>query len=212
MSLFKEHTQDEHRKSLADFLPIGKSFDAKNDQGSYIFNFLLGLSGELVRVEKLFNLVAADYGINDCTLLIESWEQAVGLPDDCFNSKTFPGAGSTIEERRRNVLIKIAQTFDTRESFEDFALNVMKIRAINIHNEWTPAANTTFPLAFPWSFTNAKIKKFTMVVELPTELAPSVFGIMVFPFPFSSGAASLIECIFRVAKPAICDIKFLYIL
>jgi uncharacterized protein YmfQ (DUF2313 family) len=203
MKLFNPHSQEEHRKSLADFLPNGPAFGSKNDSDANLFKFLNGLSLELQRVENTFNLLAEEYGINETTLLIDSWEKAVGIPDDCFS------ISSTIEERRRNVLIKLTLSIDTRKSFYDLAA-LLGVTNIIIRNG---GYNGVFPLRFPaMFFPDVKTAKYTMIVELPASLGSGIFGVSKFPFPFINGAASLIECLFRALRPAHYDIKFLYIL
>jgi uncharacterized protein YmfQ (DUF2313 family) len=71
----------------------------------------------------------------------------------------------------------------------------------------------TFPLIFPFTlFANPKQARFTMIINMPTSLAPTSVFPLTFPFTFSSGGGSVIECLFNNLKPANTSIVFNYIL
>jgi uncharacterized protein YmfQ (DUF2313 family) len=116
ISLFTVHSQDENAQSLANFLPGGLLFEAKNIQGSNLRNFLFGLAAEFQRCEQLLSDTTTEYDIRTTNNLISEWEQAVGIPDCCFTNT------GSIEERRANVLVKIASPgVSTAQDFIDLA-------------------------------------------------------------------------------------------
>lgn len=204
MSLFKLHTTDEHRKSLADYLPIGKLFQGKNISDTNLFKLLMGLAVECKRAEGNLNLVADEYDIRTTTLLIEEWEKALGLPDDCLNNTT------DLEIRRQQVLAKFTLSIDTVESY----INLAAIFGYTIEIV-TGRSVGVYPLPYPWVyFSSSKTARFTIIVRLAESIKPSVypFTSTLYPWPYSSGETNIIECLLTHVKPANCDIIFQYIL
>jgi uncharacterized protein YmfQ (DUF2313 family) len=199
--LFKQHTNNEHRKSIADFLPNGELFRAKNTPDTNLYNLLLGLAYENARIENKMNEIAYQYDINKTTELIEQWESALGIPDDCFSNTV------DINLRRTQVLAKLSLSIDTADSFvalaAEFGYTIEIVQASNV---------AIFPLQFPLQFyPTAKTARFTIIVNMPSELQPCTFPIA-FPLCFSPPNSNIIECFFRKVKPANCQIVFKYIL
>jgi uncharacterized protein YmfQ (DUF2313 family) len=204
MSLFKQHTQDQHRKSLADFLPVGKLFAGKNVSETNLFKLLMGLAAECFRVENNLNLLADEYDIRTTTLLIEEWEKALGIPDDCFTNDV------DLETRRQQVLAKFTLSIDTAESF----INLAAIFGYEIEIV-TGRSLGVYPLPYPWLyFDSSKTARFTIIVRLATSLKPGVYPFTetLYPWPYTSDTTNIIECLLTHVKPANCDIIFQYVL
>ncbi len=191
MQLFKLITAIDQTNSLAHFLPLGKSYDSKNETVAVLRKFLEGLSGELKRVHDGMNDLSEDYDINSSTELITNWESAVGIPDDCF-----PGTG-TIEERRTHVLIKLAKmNVQTAEEF------IAVIELLGFTVSLAPGVDVgVFPLPFPLFtfFLDSQQARFTLVVDLDTNNA--VFPLP-FPIEFASSVNTIVTCILNTIKPA----------
>ncbi|KKL62500.1 hypothetical protein LCGC14_2184570, partial [marine sediment metagenome] len=116
---FIKHTDEEHAQALADFLPEGKLLIAKNIDSSIIRNLLRGVAKEYRRLECDIVEITVEHNINVTEQLIDEWERALGIPDDCFV------VANTIEERRENVILKLAsQGTQTEEDFEALALRL----------------------------------------------------------------------------------------
>jgi uncharacterized protein YmfQ (DUF2313 family) len=204
MSLFKQHTQEQHRKSLADYLPIGKLFVGKNVGETNLFKLLMGLAAECFRAENNINLVADEYDIETTTLLIEQWESALGLPDDCMNNTT------DLEIRRQQVLAKFTLSIDTAESF----IELVRIFGFDIEIV-TGKSVGVYPLPYPWLyFDSSKTARFTIIVRLAESIKPSVypFTSTLYPWPYSTAETNIIECLLTHVKPANCNIIFQYVL
>ncbi len=195
MQIFKPITHDQQTDSFAHFLPVGKSFDSKNETVAVLRKFLEGLSGELKRVHDGMNDLSFDYDINSCTELITNWESAVGIPDDCF-----PGTGD-IEERRTHVLIKLARmNVQTAEDFVDV------IELLGFTVSLAPGVDVgVFPLPFPLLtfFKDSQQARFTLVVDLDTNNA--VFPLP-FPIEFTSSVNTIVTCLLNQIKPANVDL------
>ncbi len=198
---FENHTQAEHAKSIADYLPNNPVFESKNVPDTTLRNLLLGWATELVRDENTIVEIAEQDDIRQTTDLIVEWERMVGIPDDCFK------ADGSLADRRRDVIIKLGVALLTEKDYIDLGklLGVeVKIRRLGECD--------VFPLPFPMPFcTQLPRSKFIMIIELPKRLLQCQFPVS-FPMCFSSEKPSLIECIFRKLSAANVRLIFDYIL
>lgn len=207
MPNFQAHTLEQHQQALGQYFPNDRLFAAKNIKGKNLYKLLMGLSGELQRMDAIFQSVWD--GTNILTTIdpdyMSLWEGFVGIPDDCFTQTT----SLTIEERRNQILVKLRSLgVLTAEDFIDlaalFGITIEIDSGINIG---------TFPMTFPISFfANEKAARFTMIVYLPASLAPTSIFPLTFPFTFSSGGGSVVECLFNDLKPAMTSIIYIYTL
>lgn len=197
-ALIKHHSKSKHADSLADYLPSGRLFEASRTDGTNFRKLLMGLSSELFVGEGYLKTISDEYDVRTTTLLIEEWEGALGIPDGCFQ------ADGTIEERRRDVLVKLASLgVQTNEDFVE--LGSIFGTTISIHAGIDVAS--VFPAVFPFVFfTSATEARFTIVVDFTVEAA-NKFPLML-PFTFGSGEIAVLECLFNYLKPANCDIIF----
>jgi uncharacterized protein YmfQ (DUF2313 family) len=204
---FVPFSDDDNTQSLADNLPNGKLWMAKNIQDSNFRTFLEALALEIGRIEGLLEFLADDYYIWTSTItgLLPSWERAVGIPDSCFKvTKETP-----LDRRIRNVIAKLAlMNVVTRDDFillaKFFGYNIDITNGTDVHNN-------VFPLTFPVVFSDTdKDAKFTMVVRFLDKLHPNVFQ-FTFPIVFGDDETSFLRCVFRKLKPAYCKIVFLYL-
>ena len=190
-------TKEEHTSALAAYLPNGKVFEAKNIEGSNLRAFLKGLSGELFTAQNYITTLKEEYFPDTTTLFIDEWEATAGIPDSCFK-----GDG-TIEERRRDVLVKLAASgVQTDQDFIDLAaLFGVEVTITAGRDE------ITFPLTFPvLMFNTVAEARFTTVVKF-TAPDTSRFP-LTFPILFGTNEIALLECIFKKLKPKNCNIIF----
>lgn len=181
-------------QALADVMPNGKVFDAKNIGSSTFRKFLKGLAQEQVRYESsLFELIS-QYIPNFTTSYIEEWERELGIPDECFLV-----AGQTDLERRRNIIIKLA--FLGLVTAQDY-LNLAAVLGLTI--EISAADNPRFPLVFPVLFGAAYT--ITIIFE---GIEESGFP-YTFPITFVNQLAGLYECLANKYKQAYVEIEFEY--
>lgn len=190
MTLFKEHTRDEIADSIADYLPNGVLFLAKKIGGTKLRSLLLGLARQLMISENKLALTWEELNPETTTELIEEWESALGIPDQCFNTM------GSLANRRRNVVIKLNSSIQTEQDFIDLA--ALFGFTIQISRG---AATSTFPITFPWVlFSTDKDIKFTMIVDFnidPLNVFPFTF-----PFVFEEDGLEEIKCLFGKLKPA----------
>lgn len=190
-------TQDDHAQTLANYLPSGRAFGAKNVASSVTRALLLGLSGELVRSDALIAEFRDEILPDTTTLLIEEWESAVGIPDDCFS------VASTIEARRLNVVAKLASL--GAQTAADFVA-ILALYGI-VGEVIAGSVHGVFPMDFPiFFFATPAIARHTIIVNLPGGLVPGFP--YTFPVVFGSEEQNLVECLFNQLKPANVDVVF----
>ena len=190
-------SRDQHTQRLADYMPGGRLFRSKNIADSNFRKLLRGLSHELFTADGLLRDFQQDINPNVTTYFLNEWEQALGIPDDCF-----PGSG-TEDERRRDILIKLsALGIQTVDDFVELAA-VFGI-TVDVHGG---RYFSKFPLEFPiLLFDSEKASRFTIVVDFTVDAASKLP--LTFPFTFGDEIIGGLECLFRRLKPANCDILF----
>ncbi len=195
MSLIKERTLLKEAGVLEQYLPSNPLYHGDN-----LKKILLGLAASWLDYRAFINKITVEYNVDTTEDLISSWEGFVGIPDSCFN------IASTIEERRQNVLLKIAGlNVSTARQFENIA-QVLGF-SIQVTNGVDVA---TLPATFPILLTSAAAAPFTIVVNLDSDLEPATFPLD-FPVSLGAGAAQVLECLFNRIKPANTLVVFRYI-
>ena len=193
-TIFVPNSLEQNTQSLADYLPGGDYFRAKNINGSNFRRLLTAFAYEIGRTEAKIQELANEFYIPDTFNLIESWERFLGIPDKCFSIKN-----KTIEERRKQVIAKIAlMNLTTTQDFIDLAA----FFGVRVEIYSGTAVGGTFPYTFPMTFpSSGKIAKFTMIVKFLDIPEPPSFPIT-FPYTFPETPADFIICLFEQLKPA----------
>lgn len=190
-------TIEQQTQTLADYLPGGQLYHAKNIHDSNFRKLLRGLAEELFRGDGYVQTFKEDVIPDTTVFFVDEWEEAVGIPDGCFS-----GTGS-LDERRRDVLIKLA-SLGVQTAEDLVALGSLFGITVTVASG---RAFSVFPLMFPvLLFDTDKEARFTIVVDFTVDAA-SKFP-LTFPFVFGGGAIGVLECLFRRLKPANCDIIF----
>ena len=91
-------------QQMADSLPTGKIWDAKNVDDSNTRGLINSVSVVHNRIQQTIELLANEFDINNTTDLLEEWEISVGLPSDCATS-----VGSN-EQRRQEIIERLRKT------------------------------------------------------------------------------------------------------
>ena len=178
------HDINEQTKALADYLPGGKLFAAKNISDTTMRNMLVGISREYLRAEGLLKALQQEFIPDQTNNFLEDWERVLGIPDDCFD-----GQGD-VSERRRDILIKLASLgVQTIADFQNLATLFGVTATVLPGEEAVPVPPNP---------------KFTIVVEF---VAPEGFP-FTFPITFGSDVISIVECLFNQLKPANCVVVF----
>lgn len=197
--MLKERTQTQQADILAQYLRDDNLHEAKNRDGSTLRKILIGLASEWLNFRSKINEVSNEYNPKTTTKLIEEWEEFVGIPDDCIP------VASTIEQRRLNVLLKLAGINATTEA--QFK-NVASILGYNIEVS-NGVSTSTFPLTLPFLLISEASAPFTIVITLPSSIQPNGFA-LTFPFTLTSQQPAILDCLFNKLKPANTQLFFRY--
>lgn len=182
---------------LANYLPSGRAFGAKNVGGTVTRDLLKGLAGEMVRSTDLIKQFQ-DEILPDLTVrFLNEWESALGIPDDCFLGN------GTDDERRRDILVKLVslgvQTKTDMVTLANLLGVTVTITAGSVHG--------VFPFVLPLIFfPTPKDARFTIVVDFDVPIGARFP--YTFPLPFSTPGLAVVECLFRKVKPANVDLLF----
>ena len=197
--MLKERTQPQQADTLAQYLRDDSLHEAKNRDDSTLRKILLGLASEWLNFRNKTNEVLSEYNPQKTTLLIQEWEQFVGIPDNCI------AVASTIQQRRLNVLLKLAGINATTE--KQFK-NVASILGYNIEVS-NGVSTSTFPLTLPFLLISEASAPFTIVITLPSSIKPSGFPLTL-PFTLTSQQPAILDCLFNKLKPANTQLFFRY--
>ena len=198
--IIKNRTQTEQARILANYLRDDKLHDNKNKEDSNFYKILIGLAEGWLDFRNNANAIVDNYNINNSLLLIEEWEQAVGIPDNIFD------ISSDIETRKRNILLKISGSkAETSLKFE----NIGKILGFDIKCE-TGYQYCRFPLRFPIIFTTAEAMSFLIVITINKKYQPETFP-FTFPIEFKSDIAIILKLFLDKIKPANTKLIFRYV-
>ena len=200
MSLdFNSFDQQTQARQLARHMPDGAVWENKFNYESNMGNLMLGLASEYLRLSILIERVIDEADINKTNDMILEWQKSVGIPGDCID------AGGTIEEQRRNILLKLTNFggIQTAQEFIDLAA-LFGFTADVTNTRVNGVFSLDFPLRF---FDSRKTAVHTILVDLEEERA--VFALD-FPIEFTSGVTGLIECLFRKLAPSNCQLLFRY--
>jgi uncharacterized protein YmfQ (DUF2313 family) len=172
----------------------------KNNPQSNWYKLLEGLSAEFIIFDKNLQDYKKDYNLNNTTLLIEEWEKMAGIPDDCI------GIAKTIEERRKNVLFKLASYECTTKSQFELIANIL---GYNV-NVMAGGDVMTFPLKFPIVFGKQEEMPFIIIVNISKEYKNQGFP-YTFPITFGASISDVLACFFERLKPAQTKIIYRYV-
>lgn len=190
-------TIEQHTKALADYLPNGRTFEAKHITDSNLHKLLRGFAGEFFNAQGYLCLLEQDYFPDATEFFLDEWEQALGIPDQCLSG------GGTFEERRRDILVKL--TALGVQTAEDF-ITLAQIYGIDIEIKNGNEASSfdyTFDINF---FGDATDGRFTIVVVFP--IPEGSFFIYDFPIIFGDRTQFILQCLFNRLKPANCRVIF----
>lgn len=197
--MLKERTQTQQADILSQYLRDDSLHEAKNKEGSTLRKILIGLASEWLNFRDKINEVSNQYNPKTTTQLIQEWEEFVGIPDSCIP------VASTIEQRRLNILLKLAGINATTENqFKKIA----EILGYNIQVS-NGASTSTFPLTLPFLLISEASAPYTIVITLPSSIEPSGFP-LTFPFTLTAQQPAILNCLFDKLKPANTQLFFRY--
>jgi uncharacterized protein YmfQ (DUF2313 family) len=187
------------------YLPSGKAWNSKNISGSNMRNLASGFCEEYRRSDLSLYNFKQEMMPDTTDEYIGRWEQAVGIPCDCFQ------VAGDLATRRLNVQRKLSLLgLQTSSDFENFAASMglaIKARSgIDHVSTGDGGYGTELPaIDIPSEFATVKEARFTIVIT--SLVSPAAFDYD-FDFPFGNSEQLIMECVFRHAKPGNCNIIF----
>jgi hypothetical protein len=197
---FQAHTIEENQQVLGQYFLNDRTATNKNIVGSNLYKMFLGLAGEFKRVDDLFQSVWDGTNIlttNDPNYMA-LWEGAVGIPDDIF-----VGTSSDIEERRKNVLLKLRSlNVLTEQDFIDLAAILGQSITIKhgIEVAYPPYTPPFIPIR------NSKSARFIWIIQ-GENLDLASYPPYNVPF-FPGSPSSQLSGLFEVLKPKMTTLIF----
>jgi len=187
------NTTETQANSLADWMPNGVAYRAKKIAGTVMRSLLLGFAGTFLRGQEYVDAVACGYDFTKSTELLTEWEQALGIPDGCFD-----GDGSDAE-RQRDVLVKLGKmNISTAIQYEELA----DFLGFDVTVETGWANRGDFPVGAAGDIE----AKFTTIMFINGVTSDSIFPV---PFPWSfENPAALLQCVFDFITPANVAIEY----
>jgi len=190
-------SKEQQAQTIANYLPSGRVFSAKNLPDTVLRKLLLGFANELLRVDSLIAIFREDTVPDQTEFFIPEWERALGIPDDCFDGK------GDDDSRRLSIITKLASLgIQTDPDFVALAAKfgvTVTVEGGSIHG--------LFPFKFPIKFyASPRDARFTLVVR-PSPGAGDSFT-YTFPIKFGSSGLSIVECLFNKVKPANVNVVF----
>lgn len=182
---------NDHVNALAAYMPDGDLFAAKHIADSNFRQLLRGITYELFDAQGYLCDLEEQYFPDATESFLSEWEQALGIPDDCFS-----GTGDVLE-RRRDIVVKLAALgIQTAEDFRQLAEVFGEVIAVVPGSEYT-----NYPLPVPAD----DQKRYYIIIEF----TPATGGFpYTFPFTFGSDAIRILECLFVSLAPANCRVLF----
>lgn len=180
-----DKTKEDHTQSLADYLPGGYTFEAKNVVDSNLRALLRGMASELKITQDYITTFETEYFPDTTTLFLSEWEAALQIPDDCLIVE------ETADKRLRNIIIKLSNmNLQSTQDFVDLAALFGVVVTV------TPGSELTGVIAFD-SITTARN---TIVIDFP--LPPGDNFTYDYPIIFGDLTQSIIKCLFQRQRPA----------
>lgn len=196
---FEPNSLETNTKVMASYLPKGELFTAKDIFNSNFNKLMRALAVEFGRdQDKLYELYQ-EYDMNNTSNLIDEWESALGIPDDCFTNTV------DLPTRRLQCVAKFAKmNIATERDWIDLA----SFLGYNIAIEH----GTTYmvlPFLLPFILGSGKTAKFTIIVIFLD--LPKPTSVLPLTLPFVLGdSGNVIKCIFEHLKPANVQILYKY--
>ena len=181
-------SRERHTQALADYLPNGRMFEAKNVKDSNFRQLLRGIAGELFNAQGYIITFGQEYFPDLTTLFIAEWEQALGIPDDCFLGPNNPDG---ITGRRRDILVKLAALgVQTLADFE----NLASVFGVDVEIQPGDEGGFFFPASFPMAFISSSVDSRYIIIVKFLNVSP---------------LQDLVECLFENLIPSNCQLVVL---
>lgn len=193
LTLFRAPSLESTAQQLADHLPAGRAWNAKNAPGSNMRKLVRSCAVAFNMVQQQIEMLAREMNLNLTTDLLPEWEASVGIPDSCVSrvENLIARRQAAINRMRR---LPIVDTSD----FEALALDLTGLQVkVSAGRDVEQPFDMTFPITF--GIGTCRFKMYVDFLGLPP--GPG------FPYNFDLPLAStarydIVRCVFNRVAPA----------
>jgi uncharacterized protein YmfQ (DUF2313 family) len=186
-------------KVMAGYLPLGEVFNAKDILNSNFNKLMRALAQEFGRSQSKLYELEQEYDMQNTTNLIDEWEAALGIPDECFSNTV------DIITRRIQCVAKFAKmNIATEQDWIDLAA----LLGYNIRIEHG-TDYMCLPFILPFILGTTKTARFTIIIVFVDLPPPTCVLPLTLPFTLVDGG-NVLTCVFEHLKPANVQILYRY--
>ena len=199
MSFLTKLNTEQQTDILARYLPNDRLHVGKYLEDNPLRKILIGLAAIWLNQRELINLLFDEWNPSTTEVFLDEWEESVGIPDECFD------VASTTEERRQNILLKLASVNVTAaKQFEEIAAILGLTVTVT-----SGLPYSTLPLTLPFILLSEEEAAYTIVVTLDSNEQPEGLPLTL-PFILTNQFPIILECLFNKLKPSNTQVIFRY--
>lgn len=201
-------TKAQHTDALAANLMSGRLWAAKHRPGSNLRGLLTGLARTYQVMDGFLQEFIQEVIPPTTTAYLDEWEEALGIPDDCF-----PGGG-TVAERQAviNIKLVVLAGVSTEAQFESLALDHfgLEITARSGISHVTLAQGgyqTDTPFIDISDF-NSDTEEARLTLVISESYPEAITFPWEFPLLFATDGQNSLRCLIEKLAPANVDVLF----
>lgn len=201
---------EEHTQALAANFPGGKVWAPKLSRGSNLRGLLAGLAPTFRSMDFFLSRFVDQSIPPETEDFISEWEEALGLPDDCFD--VIP---MDLATRQRNVKIKLSVLSGVSTKAEFEALGLLFSGLVIVVNSGIEHVSlgeggyaTKLPVIPVAEFTGGTVADARMTMVVVETFPDAITFPWEFPLLFTIGDQLSLRCIIEDLAPAHVDVMF----
>ena len=181
---FKNFTDSESTRYLANHWPEGKVFAKKLSSDSIIYKFIKSLAVFIQIITGYTHTIAKNRDIQQADELLEEWETSVGIPTQIPRRDTTAGRRDAVQCLYRKIPV---YNIDNKVGLDEYTLIENYIYCltgitVTIRTGQVAGKGSDFPLEFPIQFgITAPYGNFVFIIEVEISGSPANNS---FPLPF----------------------------
>lgn len=193
MSKLPNITKSEQVDIIAQHLPANECYQSAFIEGSVLRKILEGLASQWLDTRTYFNNVYEEWNPENTTQYVQEWESVVGIPNDCIP------IADTIEQRRQNILLKLAGLSAETESQIITLANILGLNASIIKGVNANIISET--LIIPFIIVGNIEAPYTIVINIAGYTSTvAISDDLIIPFTITDNEAEVFACLINKIK------------
>lgn len=198
----------EHTDALAANLMSGRLWSAKHRPGSNLRGLLAGLSPTYRDIDAFLEQFVQEVIPTSTTKYLEEWEEALGIPDDCFTLGTTVAARQSVINIKLVVLAGIATEADFEAlALDQFGLTITARSGIS-HVTLAQGGYQTDTPFIDISVFNSDTEEARMTLVISESFPDAITFPWEFPLLFATDGQNSLRCLIEKLAPANVDVLF----